>query len=1324
MAYDGTLKFDAELETDSFQAGANKLTDIVKKIGAFKPLVSGFKAVADAMDDAVARYDTLGQFPRLLEQMGFSAEDAGAATSRLAQGIQGLPTTLDSVVSTAQRLAVLTGNLEGATDTTLALNNAFLASGSSAADAGRGLEQYVQMLSSGKVDMQSWKTLQETMGYALNETAKAFGFAGTSAQNDLYAALQSGQITFDAFNAKIVELNGSVGGFAELAQTATGGIGTAWTNLQTGVVRGTAAIVEAVDEGLSTTRFKSIETVITVAGQAIDKVLQGVAQTAGFLVAHLDDVAAAAVGVGTAFGAYTVLTSWSTAANKAAKVSKTLEETNQKLVVTLIRGKETSLQSAAATAKETAAEAAAAAKKAATLAAEKALALEKAKAAVITGTSTEAINSQTAAEAARTASIQANKAATDAQLVALSAQVAADKAVTQAQNEQNISVGLGTALVGGLTHAFTLQQIAAAAATAGMKLLKAAASSLFFMGLAAAIGAVVAGLTKLVAFLAQGSDEYQRQKAEVEALADRQEALNQALAESADAHQEKLAAVDADAQAGKTLVGVLAKMVDENGKVTASHEDAMQAINDLNQAYDGLNLAYDEETGALSTNIKEVERYIEAKGKVSRMGVLEERRTELMRKQAEIQAQLTEAEAKRQIVTEDATMSDREKNKLIRELDAQTKGYGETQNTLALDIQANNQAIEETMDATAQTTVNSYEAMNGAVTSGGENLQQLAHKYDTTTEQILADMEAQGIGMEQWAQTKAASLTEEGLNIEQLAAKWGMTTDEVAGYMDQWGMSLDEFSNEMDATHTSAGLSLEDLADKWGISTEEIKRQMAMQGLSLQAWSDKQDSCLDDVRNGWKELPEHYEQSASELSKILSTNAERYSSWTSNIASLSGHMSAEAIAELQKLGPAANSVVEEMIVDPDKAKEFEASVAQMMASGAGGAELGAADPRWTGAGAQAGDNMGAGIASSDAVESAAQEKIAAGAQAAVAAVEEGGFEAAGRQAGQQLAGGLVSGVDETDMTGVSSGLAAAVTAGTTAVTAALEVMKAQATASLSSMSATAGESITQMMENVVSAVTSRRAAAEEAVQGMAGKIVEALKDLLEKGKKLADDTMEAIVTSIQTGTQTAKDAADQLVKDIKGAAENAIEENDFSTVGTQIIDGITKGVNDGTSGLVEAIVAAVAAAEDAARQRADIRSPSHLFRDLIGLNIMKGWAQGIALGQPLVADGVAQAVDAMERTALNAQLQAPRAPAGGLVARMQAGVTANHLRLAQAGAAGPAPAFARAPQAQAAAGPVTNYYTATIDAKNVREWNDVVKVFQRHEAVVRQGYRR
>lgn len=213
----------------------------------------GIDMVKKSLDGAIDRYDTLNNFPRVMAQIGFDAEDSQKAIKKLSDGIQGLPTRLDEVASTTQRIAVMTGDLDLAVDTTLALNNAFLASGASAQDAQRGLEQYVQMLAKGEVDLQSWRTLQETMPYALNKTAEAFGFTGESATNDFYEALKSGEITMDEFNAKLIELDQAQGGFAETAKTATGGIKTAWTNLQTWIVTGVAKIIGAIDEALGGT---------------------------------------------------------------------------------------------------------------------------------------------------------------------------------------------------------------------------------------------------------------------------------------------------------------------------------------------------------------------------------------------------------------------------------------------------------------------------------------------------------------------------------------------------------------------------------------------------------------------------------------------------------------------------------------------------------------------------------------------------------------------------------------------------------------------------------------------------------------------------------------------------------------------------------------------------------------------------------------------------------------------------------------------------------------------------------------------------------------
>src|SRR5690625_5270729 len=144
----------------------------------------------------------------------------------------------------------MTVDLYGAVDTTLTLNNAFLASGASTADAERGLQQYVQMLSKGEVDLQSWRTLQETMPFALRKTAEAFGFTGESATNDFYDALKSGEITMDEFNAKLIELDQAQGGFAETAQTSSAGIKTAMTNMSTWFVMGVADILESIDEAM------------------------------------------------------------------------------------------------------------------------------------------------------------------------------------------------------------------------------------------------------------------------------------------------------------------------------------------------------------------------------------------------------------------------------------------------------------------------------------------------------------------------------------------------------------------------------------------------------------------------------------------------------------------------------------------------------------------------------------------------------------------------------------------------------------------------------------------------------------------------------------------------------------------------------------------------------------------------------------------------------------------------------------------------------------------------------------------------------------------
>lgn len=253
------------------EGATSSIMKIASGIGVFKALSAGANMLTSSVSGAVDRYDTLTKYPKVLTNLGYSTQQANKSTVKLKEGIQGLPTALDDVVKTSQRLTVLTGNLDKSTDTTLALNNAFLASSASVSDTSRGMEQYIQMLSKGTVDMQSWRTLQETMGYALSETAKQLGIASGSS-NELYSSLQSGQITFDQFNDALIECSTRTGGFAEMALEASGGIKTSFANIQTAIKSGMEGTISAIDTMLSNSGLPKIQEMLDDVKKGINKV--------------------------------------------------------------------------------------------------------------------------------------------------------------------------------------------------------------------------------------------------------------------------------------------------------------------------------------------------------------------------------------------------------------------------------------------------------------------------------------------------------------------------------------------------------------------------------------------------------------------------------------------------------------------------------------------------------------------------------------------------------------------------------------------------------------------------------------------------------------------------------------------------------------------------------------------------------------------------------------------------------------------------------------------------------------------------------------------
>lgn len=274
--FDNQTMASSQAVSDSGSRISNTFKSMVGAISTVAVAGKAWDVVKNSMGGAIERFDTLNKYPVVMKALNYSAQDVAKSTSILAKGIDGLPTSLQDVTSVAQQLAPLTGSAKKASQSAIALNNAFLASGASVADTSRGLQQYTQMLSTGKVDLMSYRTLMETMPIALRKVANSFGFTGKSAEQDLYNALQSGQITVGQLNDRFIKLNGGVNGFAQLAKKNSQGIGTSFANLKNAVVKNMANMMSAINKGFKQAGFGSIAQVLDNMKGSINSAFQAI----------------------------------------------------------------------------------------------------------------------------------------------------------------------------------------------------------------------------------------------------------------------------------------------------------------------------------------------------------------------------------------------------------------------------------------------------------------------------------------------------------------------------------------------------------------------------------------------------------------------------------------------------------------------------------------------------------------------------------------------------------------------------------------------------------------------------------------------------------------------------------------------------------------------------------------------------------------------------------------------------------------------------------------------------------------------------------------
>lgn len=272
-------------------------------MGAFSSIAQrAMDVLQEHIGSAVNRLDTLKNYPRVMQSLGFSSQEASNSINKMSDRLQTLPTRLDDMTNTVKGIAVITKDLDLATDAGLALNDMLLASGSNQMICNAAMEQFRQMLSKGKPDMQDWKSLMQAMPGQIDQLAKSMLGANATA-NDLYEALGGGgkkaTISMDQLLHAMVKLDknggGSLTSFQAQAAEATGGINTSMSNLSNAFTKGLTSIMDAIGQ-------KNIAGFLNSLKAAVDFTFHGIADVVKFVAPVFSTLAQSIAAGAASFG--------------------------------------------------------------------------------------------------------------------------------------------------------------------------------------------------------------------------------------------------------------------------------------------------------------------------------------------------------------------------------------------------------------------------------------------------------------------------------------------------------------------------------------------------------------------------------------------------------------------------------------------------------------------------------------------------------------------------------------------------------------------------------------------------------------------------------------------------------------------------------------------------------------------------------------------------------------------------------------------------------------------------------------------------------------
>lgn len=305
---------------------ANLLTGSVGKLSAAMLITKGATAALSmakgSLDSAFGRIDTLNNFENTMTRLTGSSEEASAGMEGVRDAVVGTNYMLDSAAQTVQRLVMQNKDLEKSTESYKVWGDAVAFYGDGSADAmDNVMDAMIQMRATGTVNMAQ----MDRMVRRGVDPWEIYADATGRSVGDVRDAMRDGEMGanefFDAVEHAMREGGNELASVTGMAQQAGDTWKGSFANMATATARGTASIIESMDDAFAETRFGSMKENVQGFGKTFEGVLNGVAGVIPPVVSSIDTMvggiidlkessvilAPAIIGVTTAIAGYMVI---------------------------------------------------------------------------------------------------------------------------------------------------------------------------------------------------------------------------------------------------------------------------------------------------------------------------------------------------------------------------------------------------------------------------------------------------------------------------------------------------------------------------------------------------------------------------------------------------------------------------------------------------------------------------------------------------------------------------------------------------------------------------------------------------------------------------------------------------------------------------------------------------------------------------------------------------------------------------------------------------------------------------------------------------------